>query len=153
MDAKMMGKGWLAAYDGYVRSWLKPVSGSGWDIWWEWCEMNPSPQGSGPEGVRVWREQGVVKVSGEDTAMVRRVVAGQRVAGENWVRARHVAAKRVRKKSDGPAMSVGRVSKERQGVRFRMDAGPVARMRRDLEAARGADVDGEGEGQLPFGDG
>ena len=147
-----MRKGWMAVYDGYVSRGCKPISGKGFDIWWEWCVLHPPPPERVVEGVRVRREDGVVKVSGTSVEAVRQVVRGQRVAGERWVRVAHGTERRERKKSEGTVVRTGRVTKGRSGVRVRMDAGSIERMRRSLET-RDVDRERAGVAEVRFGDG
>ena len=112
-----------------------------------------------------------MKISGDDVGAGRRVVRGQRAVGEKWVRVRGEARRCVRQKQEGPMAGrtgkqrtqgtgrrqgpvarVVRVTRARRGVRARMDAGAVERMRRqlmtrDVERARAGVV------QERFGDG
>ena len=155
----------MAAYDRYARGGLQPVTQKGWDVWWDWCLMHPPPMGRKVEGVKIHREEGVVKISGDDVGAVRRVVRGQRAVGEKWVRVRGEERRCVRQKQagpmagqtgkqrtqgagrrQGPMARVVRVTRARRGVRARMDAGAVERMRRqlvtrDVERARAGVVE------------
>ena len=107
----------------------------------------------------------IVKISGDDVGAIRRVVRGQRAVGEKWVRMREKEGRCVRQKREGPMAGqtgkqrtqgagrrqglvarVVRVTRARKGVRVRMDAGAVERMRRqlvtrDMERARAGVVE------------
>ena len=56
------------------------------------------------------------------------------------------------KKSAGPVAYGGRVVKARQGVRCKMDAGTMERMRRDLGEGAGATADESSDERLRDGD-
>ena len=123
------------------------------------------------EGVKICREEGVVRISGDDVGAIRRVVRGQRAVGEKWVRMREKEGRCVRQKREGPMAGqtgkqrtqgagrrqglvarVVRVTRARKGVRARMDAGAVERMRRQL-VTRDVERARAGVAEERFGDG
>ncbi len=134
--------------------------------------MHPPPMRRMIEGVTLRREAGVVNISGTDIMAVRRVVRGQKAAGETWVRVGREAGRRMRRKQEGPmAGAVGgmrrrlengrrkdwgdrvtEMTRARKGVRIRMDAGTVERMRWQL-ATRDVDRERAGVAEERFGDG
>ena len=74
-----------------------------WDVWFEWCMLNPGPPRRQLEGVVVWRDGLKVRVEGESTSAVRQVVRQERTPGERWTRAvPRQAYEVVRKKEAGP---------------------------------------------------
>ena len=100
------------------------------------------------------------------------MVRGQMAAGEKWVRVRREAERRMRRKQEGPmAGAVGGIrrrlgnerrkdwrdrvigmTRARKGIRIRMDAGTVERMRWQL-ATKDVDRERAGVVEERFGDG